>query len=313
MRYKFWGALILLGLILVAPLGIQAQADAQLDTLTVEIWPEFDRPETLVIYRAELNAATPLPAQLTFRLPGYIDAMHAVAVEQTGGLVDVPAEAIELRHEGDDLFLSFASPSRKIQFEYYDPEILNRTDQERQLDFLFAAPYNTDLTTFQVQTPYQANNFTLTPEASDSFVGQDGLKYYSLEMAGLTPADDFAVTATYRRDTDALSIEQITLNAPLPTNVEPEPPSGPPPASTQTINWGYVLIGAGILLLFGAGGYWWWAQQQAAEPPPHRPRPGRRNKKQSGREPSGGYCYRCGTALRNDADFCHKCGAERRH
>ena len=40
------------------------------DTLSVALWPEFDRPETLVIYRAQLDANTPLPAELSFMLPG---------------------------------------------------------------------------------------------------------------------------------------------------------------------------------------------------------------------------------------------------
>ncbi len=37
--------------LLVIPFLSQAQAAIQLDSLTLEFWPEYDRPETLVIYR----------------------------------------------------------------------------------------------------------------------------------------------------------------------------------------------------------------------------------------------------------------------
>jgi hypothetical protein len=314
-----WAWLTLLPIVLLFPLVVKAQSPPlQLNTLFIEIWPEYDQPETLVIYRAELSPTTSLPAQLTFQLPGYIEKIHAVAVEQNGTLVDVAANTIEMRHEGNSLGLTFPTSSPRIQFEYYDPVILSKQDQARQLAFQFSIPYNIETTILQIQEPFQAQDFALTPKAGNTFTGRDGLKYHTIEIAGLTPVDTFELAATYNRDTDELSVQQVTRNAanpPSDTSVLVEPPTNE--VFSKPINWGYVLIGAGVVLLLGVGGYWWWSQQKQVEPepPPRRStRPGRRRKAkpQTASPTSGGYCYRCGTALREDAQFCHSCGAARR-
>jgi len=308
-----WGWVVLL-LTLLFPLTIQAQTPPQIQNLSVEIWPEFDRPETLIIYRAALNPTTSLPAEVTFQLPGYVETMHAVAVEQNGGLVDVPTESIEMRREGDDSFLTFTTPAPNVQFEYYDPIILAKDGNSRELAYVFTAPYNIETALIQVQQPAQSTDFSLTPAATNSFVGRDGLNYHNIELSGLSSGDTIEVTADYSRATDELSVGQITPNTPIPAQADPVVPTTTP-TSPQPINWGYVMIVSGVVLLLVVGGYWWWSQRQSDEEAPRRPARStrrRRSKPSSQADESGGYCYRCGTALRSDAQFCHKCGAERR-
>jgi hypothetical protein len=295
----------------------------------------------LVIYRAELDPDTQLPAVVTFRLPGHIDDMHAVAVEQDGKLVDANPESLELRSEGDDTLLTFATPSRRIQFEYYDPAILGKQGQTRQLEFQFSAPAEIDMTTFEVQEPFEATEFSLTPPPDDSFTSADGLKYNTLEVAGLATDDTFSLTATYQRASDELSVDSLNRD----TGVLSGPPSSEPVdldesgggglLGIQDFSLGYLLIGAGALLLVGTGVYWWWSTKMRTEPElqavsskPSR-RPARRKKRStekkrevqkttlptlstSPEQESAGFCYRCGAALRPDSNFCHICGAERR-
>jgi hypothetical protein len=109
-------------------------------------WPG-DQPQTLLLRRIDLTTA--LPAQLTFRLPGYLEKMHVVAVERDGALVEVSPDAIQLRHEGDNLLLTFSTPVPKVQFEYYDPAVMKQEGQGRQLNFDFTAAYETEKATFQ--------------------------------------------------------------------------------------------------------------------------------------------------------------------
>jgi len=333
---------LLIGLLLPLYLpSVQAQSSPKLTNLLVELWPEYDRPEVLVIYRAELDPNTQLPAVVTFRLPGYVEDMHAVAVEQDGKLVDANPESLELRSEGDDTLLTFATSSRRIQFEYYDPVILGKQGQTRQLDFQFSAPAEIDMTTFEVQEPFEATEFSLTPPPDDSFISADGLKYNTLEVAGLAADDTFSLMATYQRAGDDLSVDGLNRD----TGVLSGPPSSEPvdldesgagnSLGIQDFSLGYLLIGAGVLLLVGTGAYWWWSTRVRTEPElraasskPSR-RPARRKKQTttskrearkttspapstSQEQESTGFCYRCGAALRPDSNFCHICGAERR-
>jgi hypothetical protein len=323
---------LLVGLLLLFLPTVEAQPSPTLANLLVELWPEYDRPEVLVIYRGELQPDTQLPAVLSFRLPGYIEDMHAVAVEQDGNLVDVNPDSIELLSEGNETLFTFTTPSRRIQFEYYDPVILSQDGQTRQLDFRFSSPAEIDMTIFELQEPFGATEFSVTPPPDDSFISADGLKYNNLEVAGLTPGDTFSLTATYQRDSNELSVEALGRDSAVV--------SGPPLSEPvdlddagQDFTLGYLLIGAGLLLLVGTGVYWWWSTQGRTAPEfrstssKGRRRPARRQKRRvenkrearqtparpaSSSEETAGFCYRCGAALRPDSNFCHVCGAERR-
>jgi len=303
-----------------------AQAPPEVTKLVVELWPEYDRPDVLVIYRVELSEDTPLPAPVTFNFPGYVDDLHAVAYKQDGKLLSVAPEDIDLQRSGDTLQLSFPSVSRELHFEYYDPQILNTQDKSRLLDYNFVADYNIADADFSVQEPSDSEDFTLNPQATNTFTGINGQLFQTVETADMSPGDIFGLTASYMRNADA----------PL---VTPQPPQSQQPAPIQVITedssnieipstssaLGYILIGGGILLLVGGAGYWWYSNKssktETQQGPPMAAKPAHRNKPPAtspvqksspAEDASAGYCYQCGTALRADADFCHVCGAERR-
>jgi len=67
-------------------LALAATAMAQspaIDNLVVQLWPEYDRPETLIIYQGQLVADASLPTTLTFEIPARVETMHAVAIMST--------------------------------------------------------------------------------------------------------------------------------------------------------------------------------------------------------------------------------------
>ena len=299
-----------------------AQSEApSLSNLLVELWPEYDRPETLVIYRAELDETVALPNTLTFRLPGHIERMHAVAYEQNGELFALTQDQIELQQEGDVSVLTFPAQARRVQFEYYDSEILTREGQNRRLAFDFVAPYEVTNLTFDVQAPLQAENFSLTPEPTGSFTSQDGFTFYEIETAGVAAGDPFELAATYNRSTDEVSIAALTLPSEHAADIFVAQEAEPGP----NFNLAYGLIGLGLLLLLLSGGSYLWTQRAQRQTSTesagsHRPVQSRRKEK-SRKQPkdfppaqaaAAGFCYRCGTPLRPEANYCHACGAERR-
>ena len=177
---------------------------------------------------------------------------------------------------------------------------------------------------FQVQTPIEATDFSLSPSPTDSFTDNRGLAYQIIEEVGLAEGEPVNISATYSRNTDTPSIQLL-----------PPPPSAPATdvqvvtnevADGFSISPGYLLIGGGVLLLLATGGYWWWSTQRTPKqvsPRSSGPAPRRtaRQRKRAAKRKAGkqvtkpqnsGYCYQCGTALRSDAKFCHVCGAERR-
>ena len=311
-----------------------------LQTLSISLWPEYDRPDVLVMYSGQLGVGVELPAQLTFRLPGYIENMHAVAFEQDGTLMTVDPATIEWTDEGDDVLLSFPSPSLGVHFEYYDPVIMNKQGQTRQIDYTLSVPYDIGTTIIEIQHPLQSEDVVIVPAPADTFIGGGGLEYSTVTVSNLAAGDTFDLSITYRRNTNELS-------APNPSTGAPAQPGGAPAPATrsESSTLYYVLsalAGAGVMFLI----FFWRekslrsrAQARAPRRPSTRATTGppsqrtlkraRRGKRGSGQGGSGPakstpparaatteqislFCYQCGTALRENADFCHACGTRRR-
>lgn len=308
--------LLLIGLLGMTPV-VQAQSSPTVNNLLVEIWPEFDRPEVLVIYRGQLSQETPLPSEISFPLPGHIEAMHVVATEQNGSLFEVDRAAVELRQEREVTIVTFPVTAPGFQLEYYDPLILSREGAERTLIFEFSTLLPIEMVTFEVQEPFQATNFSMTPQAEDSFVGENGLRYNTIGRANIVAGEPVNLSATYQRQTDELSAPNLA-----PADTPPQLEAATAAVPDNDLRFGYVLIGIGSVLLLFAAGSWWWTRRRMAGSDVPRRRPARPKAKRpspkavSAQVPAtqgNKFCYRCGTSLRDDAKFCHQCGAERRY
>ena len=332
MKHNLWGGLsVLLFIFLLLPIaGVNAQTPSEFDNVTIALWPEYDQPDTLVMYRAQLSANTQLPAQVTFRLPAYIKEMHAVAIATDGQLINVEPDAITMEPNGDSLLLSFPTTSPNVQFEYYDPFILNKENQDRNLSFNFTAPANIAVTNFEVQQPFGAQSFSLIPAPADTVTGGDNLQYSNIMQENVTAGDTIQIIATYQRNSDALSIQSLQNSGPS-VNVAANLPATSSPENNISDYVGYVLVGLGVLLLLGVGGYWLMKnkKQGQVDIPTRRPKQTHRKKQQKNNQKTrqqtgaamatasstganGGFCYNCGTALRGNANFCHSCGAQKR-
>ena len=247
----------LLPFILLSPYTIEAQSSPpNFQTLSISLWPEYDQPDVLVIYRSQLSADTDLPVQLTFRLPDYIEDVHAVAIEQEKRLVNVDPDLIEWNHDENGVLLTFPTSSYYIHLEYYDPVILSKQDHTRHMTYTFSAPYTFETAIFRVQHPFQADNFSLRVEGESepihTYSGSNGLTYSEVEIASLAPGDTVELSLTYHRNTDALSVqglEEASTVQPADTAVTPE-------SSDKKVSLNHaivIFVAAGMVLLL-----WWW-------------------------------------------------------
>ncbi len=284
---------------------VQGQTTPLVTDLLVEIWPEYDRPEVLVIYRGELSQTTSFPAEVTFPLPNYVETMHVVASEREGRLFELDASAVELRRDDQQTILTFSVTSPKFQFEYYDSQILTQADRSRSLNFEFSTLHPVEAITFEIQEPLGAEDFQMTPLPENNFTGTNGLQYHTLSKTGLAEGDTFSASATYQRSTDELTATGLTADISPPLEVTPV-------AATDNNLWfAYLLIGLGITLLLVAVGSWWWNRQKQS---PRRKASSGLRRRQSTASPKGAkFCHQCGTPFRGSAKFCHNCGAERRY
>jgi len=312
-------------LVLIVALGAvvaQAQGPISLDSLSIQVWPEYDRPETLVIYKGTLAASVELPATLSFQIPTQVSDMFAVAVfdGETNNLVNSP-----YTFEAGTLTLTIES--RQFQFEYYDPTLVVKADAQRDVQLDLAVEYPVSSWRLEFQQPLGASNLQLSPEADEVTQGSDQLTYHIFHRADTTGGETISVGGSYQKSSDTLTAKS-NINVPtLDQNTEPV-------AKASGNNWltaGYVLIGLGVLVLLVAGGVWFYRYLQSSSEPTRRPaksktqvqaeKANRAGKRQSTRTPrksggeSGGqarFCHQCGTEYKPGAGFCHNCGTPRR-
>ena len=88
---KFMLLFVLVSLLLL-PTSVQAQGDVNFSELTIQLWPEYDHPDMLVMYSFTLAADSVLPAEVQVRIPASAN-LNAVAKVEDGTMMNVPYDA----------------------------------------------------------------------------------------------------------------------------------------------------------------------------------------------------------------------------
>ncbi len=307
MRLSTWVGLAA-GILLLGCTGLlscSAKAAAQspivLASLTVALWPEYDRPEVLVIYQAELAPEVSLPATVSIEVPASVQQMHAVAYlnEDANALISLDAFRLEATSQGKRLTLT--TPVRRFHAEYYADGLLIREGDMRAIHFVFTATTTITSFRFEVQQPLGALDFVSDPIHVSMEQRGDGLFYMRYPVESLTVGTSRSLRVSYRRTTDIPSFDAMhkaseTLsNSPVSAAANPELPWG----------WGIALTGSFFL---GAGLGYFMRDRLHRKCPENVPRTGL-----LGRKLAAHYCYRCGARLYPEALYCHSCGTPRRN
>ena len=296
--------LIILLSLSVITLSAQAQEAPRFDTLTIDLWPEYDRPDMLVIYKAEISPEVSLPAEITLRMPVEAGAPAVVAVGPDANSV---ADAVfETRVMGEWLEVSFVATTPIIQFEYYDPGLI-KDGALRSFDFTWPGDYGVDILVLQAQQPLGAANMTVSPPLGRMVQDQVGFTYDIIEVGELEQGETFNIGVSYEKASDALSVESLQI----------QPSATIAPGSSNLFNldlpWVWFLIALGVVLI-GGGGYWYWRTgHQETQPKKRKQR--RSSSMEQVDVPAGKavYCHQCGKRAMPGDQFCRTCGTRLRN
>ena len=161
-------------------LTVHARQQVKINALAVDIWPEYDRPDTLYIYRILLSPDVSIPVNMTFRIPVAAGDPSAVAVAKPNangekGLFSIP---FKRKVSGEWSPVTLAATTPEIQLDYDDPG-LRREGIRRRLEYQWPSDYAVDSLTIQVKQPLGARQMHISPTSAGSSVGADGLMHYS--------------------------------------------------------------------------------------------------------------------------------------
>ena len=313
-----------------------AQTAPRLTSLTVDVWPEFDQPATvLVIYRGQFAANAPTPERVTLRIPATAGEPSAVASPQAGNETApinqwtelIAAKKVTTARNGDWTEVTFSPPSRLFNLEFYDK--LNTVTFDRRYTVTWPGDYAADTVTLNVREPTGTTNFQATPALPPGATDEEGLVAHQLNPGALNAGQPLAISLSYHREDTRTSIEALQLVTPVPTR----PAAATSPAPAAFSQWPLLLaLGMGLALIIG--GVTWYVRSQRAEtfrpyqPPQYSRAKGRRSVRTSRAprlrprptsaatvtltpetsEDAPAFCTQCGRSLRPDDVFCPRCG-----
>ena len=292
----------LLLVVAIIPVGVQAQGVVRLSTAGVEIWPEYDHPDVLVIYNLELPTDTVLPAKITLRLPNSVEKPYVVAVGPTAA--DVSDQDIDYSYQtvGDWLEVSVTAEDVAIRIEYYDSGLV-REGQNRSFRFTWPGDYAIGAFDILFKLPIDATDFQSDPVFTPLGVGTDNLAYYGLNVGALAAGEVLTVDLGYQKTTDRLSNSGQTVEpaGDLDTGI-----SGF--RISEYLPW---IIGGIGLVLIVAGVIYFVVSRKGGK----SRGTGRKRHVSSRTEESVAdtkYCHQCGRRAQPGDQFCRACGTRLR-
>lgn len=302
--------LILLLCLLASVLALPAPALAQnsgvvLESVLVDVRPEFDQPSVLVMYLITLSPNVSLPADMSVRIPAGA-TVHAVAMENPTGVFNLDYEPVAA---GEWVEIQFTAPVPNVRVEFYDP-FDRKEGAEREYTIRWPGDYTVNDLTLQIQQPPTATGMNFVPPQGQSSQAEDGLTYYGVPVGNVTAGTAFDLVMRYNKSDDMLT---------YPEQFQPAQPNQPVSDSTtgrvnmsQLLPW--IIAGVGLALIIG-GGVWYTLTgrapaQSTAQRKRHINAP-RSASAVSNPAPVSGeslFCSQCGKKANPGDTFCRSCG-----
>ena len=269
------------------PGGGAAKGDTPLESLQIEIWPEYDRPAALVILRGELAGDVNLPAAVSLRIPASSGGPAAVAyaTAKKGPLLN-------LKHDRSDaadfITLRFTVPARFFHLEFYDR--LATGTGERTYQYLWPGDLSVNWLEVVVQEPASASDISVKPALVESAAGTDGMRYRSAQLGPVKQGKSLPIEIRYAKTDPRTSAEILKLNAPAPV---PQASTSRRPGDSSSL----VLASsaAALVVAVSCAAYFFWRR--------------RRPRARVGFTADGRFCSQCGKQVAAGDRFCARCGA----
>jgi hypothetical protein len=299
--------LIILTLLVVCLIPVSSSAQTQISfaSLTVDLWPEFDKPSMLAMYAITLSPQVKLPAEIRLRIPASAGAPNAVAnCQPDGNCFNSPYDQ---QPDGEWSVLTFQATSPDLRVEYYDPQLV-KDGTKRTYEYTWPGDYAVENFLIRVQQPAGAENMVVTPGTFSVVSADDGFTYHSLDAGSVPAGQTVEIVINYDKNTDELS------NSSMPVEAS-EPLSGETAGRTSLASALPIVLGlVGLALIVGGGVWYWRSGRQSARPA--RTRRTRRRTPAARAENEAVevniYCHQCGKRAAPGDRFCRTCGTQLR-
>ena len=219
--------------------GLAQNPVTVLDSLVIDIWPDYDKASVLVLLTGTLPGDARFPASVSLPLPETAQ-LNAVA------RIDSNDDTMK-----DDIFsstnpsgtLTFITPDLRFRVEYYLPYKVN--NNQRSFDYTWLADIAVNQFQLKVQQPIASSSLKTEPAAENVLKGGDGFDYHIFSPRTVLSGQPFSLHVDYNMATSQLSVERLP-----PSNTGIQAPGLPTTSTAGTgINWPMVAIVTGGLII----------------------------------------------------------------
>lgn len=241
-------ALVLLVLVITPGFTLQEQNPVHITRMEIDIWPEYDRTQVLVIYRVQLSRDTSLPVRFSIRIPKDAGNPFKVAMRDLDGVLYNVEYSIEPEGNWNQIVLT--TSSEELYIEYYDPDLV-KTGNDREFALSWFSDYPIDKLVVKVQQPRNSENLWISPSMGLGELNpNDNLVYLAGDFGALTTGATFSIALAYTRTSSELSASNLPVTAATPVQMNTDMGKKVAKVMNQVLeNKG--LVTAGTLILIG--------------------------------------------------------------
>jgi mono/diheme cytochrome c family protein len=287
-----------------AETGLQGAKDASTELhiarLHLSIWPEYDDPRVLVMFRGEMAPPGAFPTRLVLPIPKGAEIIGAGMISERNELLLHPHQVLQ-GETHDRLELTLPVPHFFVEF-YYN---LSDTGTTKRFTYTTPSTYPIAWLEVDIQQPLLATQFTTDPPPMRQEQNEQGFTSHLFVYRDVGVGDAKSFTVSYVRTAAAPS---VTRRQPA-SEVAAQPPTAGSPRLVTVLG---ILAGAAVA--FGGSVWLWTGYQRRRKAPPSRQEPSSApslERAAGAQQAIGGanFCANCGAKLQPGYRFCPGCGS----
>jgi hypothetical protein len=274
----------------------QTQTEVQLESVNLQLLPEFDQPSVYVIYEINLAETLPLPEALLIEVPEEAQILNVLNFTPQGRPVELTYEESQLGMWKD---LRFSPTGYRIRVTYQDPNLV-RQGNERQYELRWLSSYPVNALSVMVRRPLGASEIISQPALSVSADQLEDFQYYMGDFGAVPAGELFTLSFSYTKDTGSFPALPVAPAVPID-----EAAQGRTPSPISVIMW-LLLTSVAIMIIVTL--YHLWVRANLAD---------KRERVVQGvgilnPEKQIYFCHECGMRSRPGDSYCSNCGTELR-
>jgi hypothetical protein len=285
--------LLIFFMLMPMAIGFAQNPVSVIDSLDVDIWPDYDRASVLVLLTGTLPGDTQFPVSVTLPLPEVAQLNAVARIDSKDGNMK------------DDIFsstdppgtLTFITSDLRFRVEYYLPYTVVKN--QRSFDYTWLADITVNNFQLRVQRPTSASTLNTEPATANVVRDGDGFDYYIFPVRAVPAGQPFPLHVDYKMTSSQLSATSLS-----PQNTSIQTPAIPATSSTGSgINWALAATVTGGLIIIVA--LIWQIASRRPSPNIRKPIDSRVE-----RQSRAKFCRNCGEPIDEGDRFCNGCGSE---